>query len=49
MLINSEILENNGTLDIIRITQIHSLGGGTYQTTYVHIRHLANVYEYFAL
>jgi len=29
-----EILANNRSLDIIRITQIHSLGGGTYQTTY---------------
>ena len=45
---NSEILQNNGRLDLIRITYSHSLGGGTYPTTYSHINKccpLANVYK----
>jgi len=35
---NSEKLENNGRLDIIRITYIHSLGGGLIRPHTVYVQ-----------
>jgi len=43
---NSEIFENNGEINLLRITYMHSLEGNTYATIHIYkYRRLANVYE----